>query len=99
MNKISRFSIIVTLLFIIFATDCVTIIKLLVRKPLQTHVVQGFFALPGRPDFSSERLWIDKVGGSFIAPSDVRATTINILACVLADAIFVMNFSCVRYVR
>jgi hypothetical protein len=94
----SRFSIL-ALLFIIFATGCVTIITLLVTTPLQAPAVQGFIALPGRPEFSSEKLWIDEVGDPLIAPPGVRATIINVLACVLASATVLMIFLCVRYVR
>src|SRR2546421_10654638 len=95
----SRFSTILALLFIIFAIGCITIITLLVATPLQAPVTQGFIRLPGRPEFSSEKLWIDKVDDSLTAPPDVRATIINVLACVLAGAIVLMIFLCVRYVR
>jgi hypothetical protein len=98
-TKMSRFSAILALLFIIFATGCITIITLLITTPLQVPVVQGFIALPGRPEFSSENMWIDKVGDSLTAPPDVRATIINVLACVLAGVIILMIFLCVRYVR
>lgn len=95
----SRFSIILALLFIILATGCVTIITLLVTTPLHAPVVQGFIALPGRPEFSSEKLWIDEVDDPLIAPPGVRATIINVLAPVLASATVLMIFLCVRYVR
>jgi hypothetical protein len=52
-----------------------------------------------RPEFSSEKLWIDEVGDPLIAPPGVRATVINVLACILADATVPMIFLCVRYVR
>jgi hypothetical protein len=99
LTKMSRLSTILALLFIIFATGCVTIITLLVTTPLQAPVVQGFIALPSRPEFSSEKLWIDKVGDPLIAPPDVRATIINGLAYVLAGAIVLMIFLCVRHMR
>src|SRR5271170_7582932 len=99
LTKMSRLSTILALLFIIFATGCITIITLLVTTPLQAPVVQGFITLPGRPEFSNEKLWIGKVGDSLTAPPDVRATIINVLACVLAGAIVLMIFLCVRYVQ
>ena len=99
LTKMSRFSTILALLFVIFATGCIAIITLLVTTPLQAPVVQGLIALLGRPEFSSEKLWIDKVGDSLIAPPDVRATIINVSACVLASAIVLMIFLCVRYMR
>ena len=98
-DKTSRFSAILALLFIISTTGCVIIITLLVTTPLQAPVVQGFITLPGRLEVSSEKLWIDRVGDSLTALPDVRTTIINALACMLAGAIVLMIFLCVRYVR
>jgi hypothetical protein len=99
LTETSRFSIILALLFIIFPVGCVTVIALLVTMLLQAPVVQGFIALPGRPEFRSEKLWIEEVGDSLITLADIRATVINVLACVLAGATVPMIFLCVRYVR
>jgi hypothetical protein len=47
-----------------------------------------------RPEFSNEKLWIDEIGDPLIASPGVRATVINVLACVLAGAIVPMIFLC-----
>jgi hypothetical protein len=99
MAKMIMFPALLALLFLILAGSCITIIVLVATTPLQGAVVVQSIALPGEPDFSNEKFWINQVAQSPTASPDLRALVMCVLSWVIAVIIVSLLVPGIKYVR